>query len=69
MPSRPLCVYCRQRAVEDRFRPFCSERCQVADLGRWLNGHYQVAGEAAAGSDGPGADLLEDPVDDDGPIR
>jgi endogenous inhibitor of DNA gyrase (YacG/DUF329 family) len=31
--------------------PFCSARCQLADLARWLDGDYRVAGrdgEAAA---------------------
>ena len=69
MPSRPLCVYCRQRAAEDRFRPFCSERCRMVDLGRWLNGNYQVAGEPASGTDHAGGDALEEPVDDDSRIR
>jgi endogenous inhibitor of DNA gyrase (YacG/DUF329 family) len=22
--------------------PFCSERCKVIDLGRWLDGKYQI---------------------------
>jgi endogenous inhibitor of DNA gyrase (YacG/DUF329 family) len=22
--------------------PFCSERCQLIDLGRWLDGKYQI---------------------------
>jgi len=22
--------------------PFCSERCKLVDLGRWLDGRYQV---------------------------
>jgi uncharacterized protein len=22
--------------------PFCSERCQLIDLGRWLGGKYQI---------------------------
>ena len=22
--------------------PFCSERCKLIDLGRWLNGKYQI---------------------------
>lgn len=22
--------------------PFCSERCKLVDLGRWLDGQYQV---------------------------
>ena len=42
MSDVPLCVYCRQRAVESAWRPFCSERCKMADLGRWLSGDYRV---------------------------
>ncbi len=24
------------------FRPFCSERCKLVDLGRWLDGTYTL---------------------------
>lgn len=24
------------------FAPFCSERCKLIDLGRWLDGKYQI---------------------------
>ena len=24
------------------YRPFCSERCKLVDLGRWLDGKYQI---------------------------
>jgi uncharacterized protein len=27
----------------DRFRPFCSERCRSADLGKWLQGGYRIS--------------------------
>lgn len=27
---------------ENRFRPFCSERCKLLDLGEWLSGSYSV---------------------------
>jgi endogenous inhibitor of DNA gyrase (YacG/DUF329 family) len=30
---------------DNRFRPFCSERCQLVDLGRWVEGEYRVPGE------------------------
>jgi len=30
---------------ENSFRPFCSERCQLLDLGRWVEGEYRVPGE------------------------
>jgi uncharacterized protein len=26
-------------------RPFCSERCKLVDLGRWVNEEYSVPGE------------------------
>jgi endogenous inhibitor of DNA gyrase (YacG/DUF329 family) len=25
------------------YRPFCSRRCKMVDLGRWLNGTYTIA--------------------------
>ncbi len=28
-----------------RFRPFCSERCKMIDLGAWAAEKYKVAGE------------------------
>jgi uncharacterized protein len=36
------CAYCRQRAVDPAWRPFCCERCKLADLGRWLREDYRV---------------------------
>ncbi|MCC7043576.1 MAG: DNA gyrase inhibitor YacG [Acidobacteria bacterium] len=70
MPSKPLCVYCRQRAAEDRFRPFCSERCKMADLGRWLTGAYQVPGPPSSQADRPDdAEALDERIDDDGRFR
>lgn len=27
---------------ESPFRPFCSERCHLVDLGAWANGDYRV---------------------------
>jgi hypothetical protein len=32
--------------VTARWRPFCSERCKLADLGRWLKGDYRIPGPA-----------------------
>jgi len=28
-------------------RPFCSERCQVIDLGKWAEEEYKIPGQAA----------------------
>lgn len=47
MPGPPTCVYCHRQPVDPAWRPFCSERCRMADLGRWLGGAYRVAGPPA----------------------
>ncbi len=31
-------------STRNRFRPFCSERCQMIDLGTWANEEYRVPG-------------------------
>jgi endogenous inhibitor of DNA gyrase (YacG/DUF329 family) len=41
-------VYCRRQPGHPTWRPFCSERCKLADLGRWLSEDYRVAAEPAA---------------------
>jgi endogenous inhibitor of DNA gyrase (YacG/DUF329 family) len=28
--------------TSNRFRPFCSERCKLVDLGKWANEEYRV---------------------------
>ena len=40
-----LCVYCREKPAEPETRPFCSKRCRLLDLGRWVDGDYRVAGD------------------------
>jgi uncharacterized protein len=30
---------------DNPYRPFCSERCKLVDLGRWVNDEYSVPGE------------------------
>jgi len=39
MPTTVLCPTCQAQVAwtpESRFRPFCSERCRLIDLGEWL---------------------------------
>ena len=36
------CPICGKPASE-RFRPFCSKRCDDVDLHRWLSGRYAIA--------------------------
>jgi endogenous inhibitor of DNA gyrase (YacG/DUF329 family) len=38
-----------ERKEDAPFRPFCSQRCKLVDLGRWLDGTYSVS-EPAEGS-------------------
>jgi uncharacterized protein len=35
-------VYCRKRPVAPAFRPFCSERCRLLDLAKWVDGDYRI---------------------------
>jgi endogenous inhibitor of DNA gyrase (YacG/DUF329 family) len=51
MPQPALCVFCRRHAVEQAWRPFCSERCKLQDLARWADGTYRVAAEPVDDSD------------------
>ena len=38
---------------ENPYRPFCSERCKLIDLGHWVNEEYQVPGETVPIAEGP----------------
>ncbi len=35
------------RKEDARYRPFCSERCKMVDLGRWLDGTYKITEPAS----------------------
>ena len=37
----------------NRFRPFCSERCQMIDLGTWASGDYEVEDSKPADHEHP----------------
>ncbi len=39
-PARP-CPICGKPA-QAKHRPFCSQRCRLLDLGKWLNGSYAI---------------------------
>jgi uncharacterized protein len=41
--------------VDPAWRPFCSEQCKLADLGRWLMEDYRVPDKAEAPPDEPDA--------------
>ncbi len=53
------CPACGRRAEYgpgNRWRPFCSERCKLVDLGAWASDRYVIAGGAL---DDTSSDALE----------
>jgi len=47
------CPNCGKRIEwsESEFRPFCSEKCKLLDLGEWIEGNYSVPDESSSLSD------------------
>ncbi|MEK7362084.1 MAG: DNA gyrase inhibitor YacG [Pseudomonadota bacterium] len=39
----PRCAKPLRWGPESHFRPFCSERCKMIDLGAWASEEYRVA--------------------------
>jgi len=41
------CPTCKKETelTGNRFRPFCSERCKLIDLGRWAAGDFRIPTE------------------------
>lgn len=50
----PSCGKPVEWGAQSPYRPFCSERCKLTDLGQWANEHYRV----------PASDSLQDQEDD-----
>jgi endogenous inhibitor of DNA gyrase (YacG/DUF329 family) len=42
------CPTCNREAEwqDNPYRPFCSERCKLIDLGKWVSEEYRVPGKA-----------------------
>jgi hypothetical protein len=47
MPLRVKCPQCGKPTPYEgnAWRPFCSERCKLIDLGQWAEGGYSIPGE------------------------
>ena len=47
------CPTCRKETPwnGNEFRPFCSERCRLIDLGNWASGEYCVPGKPLPAED------------------
>lgn len=51
----PTCNLELEWRPENRYRPFCSDRCRKIDLGAWANEEYRVP-------------VVEEPEDPDQPL-
>lgn len=60
--GRRGCVICG-RPQDPRHRPFCSQRCRMVDLGRWLQGAYRLPGTEPLSPEA----VAEDGGEDGGP--
>jgi endogenous inhibitor of DNA gyrase (YacG/DUF329 family) len=41
----PVCARKTEFSPANRWRPFCSERCKMIDLGQWASGGYVIPGD------------------------
>jgi hypothetical protein len=42
----PTCAKPVTWVAEEKFRPFCCERCRLIDLGEWVMEEKKIAGES-----------------------
>ncbi len=47
----PNCNNVTELDSSNQFRPFCSERCRLIDLGRWVEEKYSIADPMVADFD------------------
>lgn len=45
----PQCGRLTFYSPENAFRPFCSDRCKLIDLGQWANEDFKIPAQAQAG--------------------
>lgn len=49
----PICGAAVKWTAENRWKPFCSERCKTIDLGQWATEKYRVAADEQEPEDDP----------------
>jgi endogenous inhibitor of DNA gyrase (YacG/DUF329 family) len=62
--ARPPCPICGKPVAprsENRSAPFCSDRCRLVDLAKWLGEEYRIPGPRP----GDGAESPQPPEEDD----
>jgi len=50
----PTCSAAVSWTAESRWKPFCSERCKLIDLGQWAAEKYRVPAVEQEPEEGPG---------------
>ncbi len=43
----PVCQKIVEWNKDSEYRPFCSERCKMIDLGDWISENHRIPGESA----------------------
>ena len=51
--SCPRCGNATEYSLENKWRPFCSERCRLIDLGQWAAEEYRLPENDKASSKPP----------------
>ncbi len=48
-----FCPICKKKTTweENPWRPFCSERCKMTDLGKWVLEEYTIEGKEQEGEE------------------
>jgi uncharacterized protein len=52
----PTCGRKTEFSPQNRWRPFCSQRCKLIDLGAWASGQYTSPGSEPDPDSTPAAD-------------
>ncbi|MBN2512579.1 MAG: DNA gyrase inhibitor YacG [Sedimentisphaerales bacterium] len=55
--KKPVCI---PQSGQRTFFPFCSDRCRLIDLGKWLDGEYRVPVNSVTQSNSDTSDSLHE---------
>ena len=57
------CPQCQKNVTWDvnaEWKPFCTERCKLIDLGDWAEGNHKIAGKSEVNNDSEDTDSFTD---------
>jgi endogenous inhibitor of DNA gyrase (YacG/DUF329 family) len=63
MSKMVKCPRCGKKTdiTNNPYRPFCSERCKLIDLGNWLSGNYRIPTRESPADENQTPDPQKDP--------